>query len=322
MASSRSLNIVFAGTPEFAARHLRALTLSHHKLVGVYTQPDRPSGRGKKLSASPVKEVAQAADLPVFQPASLRDEEAQAELKALNPDIMVVVAYGLLLPQAVLDMPRLGCINVHASLLPRWRGAAPIQRAIEADDRTTGITIMQMEAGLDTGPMLHKVACDILPNDTAATLHDRLADMGPEALLQALGAIAEGTVEPEPQDDTQSNYARKIEKAEAAIDWQLSAEALDRRVRAFNPFPIAYTLVGEDRLRIHAADPLIEGVPANAQPGTITKIDSDGIVVRCGEGALRVTRLQLPGKKPMSAAEFVNGFGSYLQPGQQLGSNH
>lgn len=320
MDSSQSLDIVFAGTPDFAARHLQALLQSHHRLVGVYTQPDRPAGRGKKLTPSPVKQVALEAGLPVFQPESLRASEAQEELRALKPDLMVVVAYGLLLPQAVLDIPRLGCINVHASLLPRWRGAAPIQRAIEAGDVETGVTIMQMEAGLDTGPMLHKATCAIEAQDTAARLHDRLAALGPEALLQTLADLAQGNAKPERQDDSLSNYARKIDKAEAELDWEVPATQLERKVRAFNPFPMAFTFRGEDRIRVLAAEP-VAAPDGNEPPGTVLDIGNGGIVVRCGEDALRVTHLQLPGKKPMDAAQFFNGFASYLRVGQQLGQH-
>ncbi len=328
MAQSPSLRIVFAGTPEFAACHLRSLLASSHSLVGVYTQPDRPAGRGKKLTPSPVKQMAQAAALPVFQPESLKHADAQNELRALNADVMIVVAYGLLLPQAVLDIPRLGCINVHASLLPRWRGAAPIQRAIEAGDSETGVTIMQMAAGLDTGPMLRKTHCDIRPDDTAGSLHDRLADLGPVALLQTLDDLVAGHLQPEEQDDSLSNYARKIDKAEAALDWQLSAAELDRKVRAFNPFPMAYTFAGEDRLRIHGAHPAHtmpgetggSGETADTlAPGQVVAVNEQGVLVRCGQGSLQITRLQLPGKKPLSATEFANGFPGYLQRGQRLG---
>ena len=331
MPHSPSLRIVFAGTPDFAARHLEALLASDHQLVGVYTQPDRPAGRGKKLTPSPVKQLAQNAGLPIFQPASLKNADALTQLAALEADIMIVVAYGLLLPQAVLDTPRLGCINVHASLLPRWRGAAPIQRAIEAGDTESGVTIMQMAAGLDTGPMLHKARCAIRADDTAGSLHDRLAALGPDALLQTLDAIASGNTQPQEQDDSLSNYARKIDKAEAALDWQLSAAELDRKIRAFNPFPMAYTFAGEDRLRIHAAHPAepsttTEQPPARKgatssamiEPGRVLAVDDTGVLVTCGQGALLITRLQLPGKKPLSAAEFANGFAGYLRPGQQL----
>ncbi len=322
MTDSSSLRIVFAGTPEFAAKHLQALLTSPHQLVGVYTQPDRPAGRGKKLTPSPVKQLAEAAQLPVFQPASLKTPEAQQELEALQADIMVVVAYGLLLPQAVLDLPRLGCINVHGSLLPRWRGAAPIQRAIEAGDTQTGVTIMQMEAGLDTGPMLHTVRCAITAEDTAGSLHDRLAELGPEALLHALVELAQGGLAAERQNDSLSNYARKIDKEEAALDWEQEAVVLDRKIRAFNPFPMAYCFARDDRLRIYTARALDQSQTSTrpAAPGTIVSIRSSGICVQCGQGMLQITRLQLPGKKPVSAAEFINGFGNYLTPGQQLTS--
>ncbi|MEH6467663.1 MAG: methionyl-tRNA formyltransferase, partial [Porticoccus sp.] len=241
------MHIVFAGTPEFAAHHLQALLDDdHHKIVAVYTQPDRPAGRGKKLTASPVKVLAQAHGLTVNQPVSLKEAEQQKILRDLNADIMVVVAYGLLLPKAILDTPHLGCINVHASLLPRWRGAAPIQRAIEAGDKETGVTIMQMDIGLDTGDMLLKAHCPITETDTGGSLHDKLASIGPPALLKTLLELEEGSAVAEKQDDELSNYAPKISKDEALVDWSQSAKIIARKVRAFNPFPVTYTTLGNE----------------------------------------------------------------------------
>lgn len=301
---AEGLKIVFAGTPEFAASSLAALLSSQHQVLAVYTQPDRPAGRGRKLTASPVKALALQHDLPVLQPVSLRDETAQQELAAWNADVMVVVAYGLILPVPVLTAPRLGCINVHASLLPRWRGAAPIQRAILAGDAETGVTIMQMDKGLDTGDMLHIVSCPIESTDTAEILHDRLAGLGSAALLDALAVIAQGNAQPEKQDDAQANYAEKLQKAEAQIDWSQSAEQLSRTVRAFNPWPVAFTKFDEKNLRIWLA----EALPAltDAVPGTVLAESRDGIDVATGDGVLRVTQLQMPGGKALSAEQFLN----------------
>lgn len=232
---TEALRIVFAGTPEFAAAHLKALLDTPHQIVAVYTQPDRPAGRGQKLMPSPVKQLALQHDIPVLQPPSLRDAAAQAELAALAPDLLVVVAYGLILPQVVLDIPRFGCINSHASLLPRWRGAAPIQRAVQAGDAESGVTVMQMEAGLDTGPMLLKVRTPISADDTGGSLHDRLAELGPPAVIQAIAGLASGTLMGEVQDDAQANYAHKLNKDEARLDWTRPADELERLIRAFNP---------------------------------------------------------------------------------------
>ena len=317
MSQASSLNIVFAGTPEFAARHLQALINSPHNIVAVYTQPDRPKGRGKKLSASPVKQLADKHQLLVLQPPSLKNDEAQQQLATLKPDLMIVVAYGLLLPQAVLDTPRYGCLNVHGSILPRWRGAAPIQRAIETGDARTGITIMQMDIGLDTGPMLLKIGCDISPEDTSSSLHDKLAELGPPALLETLQRLMQGSLRPEAQDDTLANYASKITKTEAEINWRLSAEQIQRKLRAFNPFPIAFTTLKGERLRLHSAK--CSTLAVTAQPGTVLQADRDQFSIACGEGSLHVTQVQLPGKKVMSLAEFANGHSQYCPPGTILG---
>lgn len=304
-----SLKIIFAGTPEFAACHLRALLNTEHEIIGVYTQPDRPAGRGKKLTPSAVKEVALQHNIPVFQPASLKGFEAQEALASLGADLMVVVAYGLLLPQAVLDAPRLGCINVHGSILPRWRGAAPIQRAIEAGDKTSGVTIMQMDIGLDTGDMLLKRECNILPTDTSADLHDRLCEIGPPALIESLKDISEGNVSPEKQDDALSNYAKKIEKAEAEINWNESSDIIVRKILAFNPFPVAYSTLNGERLKIQKAKAL--NSECSKEVGQIFSTEND-IRVQARDGQIIIETLQLPGKKAMSSADFLNGFSSMI----------
>ncbi len=298
------MNIIFAGTPLFAERHLAALIESGHEIVAVYTQPDRPAGRGKKLQASPVKQLALTHGLRVEQPVSLKDPDAQATLRSLNPDLMVVVAYGLLLPQAVLDIPALACLNVHGSLLPRWRGAAPIQRAVEAGDTESGVTIMKMEAGLDTGPMLLKRHCPISQNETSASLHDKLAELGPQALLESVDQIHTLLENAEVQDDSQANYAHKISKDEALIDWTQPATLLDRQIRAFNPFPISYSFLNDDRVKIHQVS--IESVSGtNTEPGRI-QLENDSLLVQCGEGRLRIETLQLPGKKAIACRDFLN----------------
>lgn len=310
------LKLVFAGTPVFAATHLEALlTQTRHQVVSVYTQPDRPAGRGKKLQPSPVKSLATAHRIPVHQPPTLKTQAEWELLAAHMPDLMVVVAYGLILPPQVLTIPRLGCINVHASLLPRWRGAAPIQRAILAGDKETGITIMQMDRGLDTGPMLLKLTCPIVNDDTAASLHDRLAHLGAEAIVAALDQLSELT--PVPQDETEASYAAKLTKQEAIIDWQHPAEVLDRQIRAFNPWPVAQTSVKGQTLRIWAAQPRSDD--NQASPGTVIQCDKQGIDVSCGRGVLRLTQLQPAGSKSMDVAAFLNGRPDWLTPGTQLG---
>ena len=301
---SPALKIIYAGTPEFAAVALQALLDSPHQVCAVYTQPDRPAGRGRKLTASPVKQLAEQQHIPVFQPESLKSPEEQARLAALDADLMVVAAYGLLLPAEVLATPRLGCLNIHASLLPRWRGAAPIQRAIQAGDSETGITIMQMDVGLDTGAMLHKLTTPIQPEDNAQTLHDRLAKLGAQALLETLDRLQAGDIHPEAQDEDQACYAKKLSKAEAWIDWQLPASQLARQIAAFNPWPVAQTRLAEQVLRIWQAEALTAST--KARPGELISADKEGIIVACGEGQLRLQRLQLPGGKPVSAAEFLN----------------
>lgn len=318
MSIESPLRIVFAGTPGFAAAHLQALlNWQGGQVIGVYTQPDRPAGRGKKLAASPVKDLAQQHRLPVYQPASLRNSEAQTEFAALQPDVMVVVAYGLILPAAVLAIPRLGCINVHGSILPRWRGAAPIQRAIEAGDSETGVTIMQMDEDLDTGAMLSVTRCAITTDDTTGSLYDKLALLGAPSLIATLQALAQGRAQPQIQDESLTCYAKKIDKAEAALNWQRSADELGRQIRAFNPDPIAYGILGGQRIKIYRAQPYAS---VNAQPGTIISANANatGIDVACGEGGLRILDLQMPGGKVLSSAQVLNGHAELFKPGQRF----
>ena len=311
------LRIVFAGTPEFAAEHLKALFDSPYEVIAVYTQPDRPAGRGQKLMPSPVKQLALQHDIPVLQPPTLRAPEAQAELAALKPDLLVVVAYGLILPQVVLDIPRLGCINSHASLLPRWRGAAPIQRAVQAGDAESGVTVMRMEAGLDTGPMLLKVTTPITAEDTGGTLHDRLAALGPVAVVQAIAGLADGTLMGEMQDDSLATYAHKLNKDEARIDWTRPADELERLVRAFNPWPICHTTLNGEALKVLAAQ-VSDG---EGEQGTILSSSKDGLIVACGQNALRLTRLQLPGGKPLNFSDLFNSRREKFATGTVLGQS-
>ncbi len=316
--SSPPLRIVFAGTPEFAATHLSALLESSHDLVAVYTQPDRPAGRGKKLSASPVKLLAGGANIPVFQPTSLKDKAEQLQLTELAADVIVVVAYGLILPQTVLDIPRLACLNVHASLLPRWRGAAPIQRAIEAGDIESGITIMHMDAGLDTGDMLATRCCPIDPRTTAASLHDDLAARSIPLLLEVLEDLPAFLANAQKQDNTSATYASKILKTEAEINWNRDASSLDRAVRAFNPSPACFTSVAGQRLKIWQAHATSISCGTHA-PGTITRTHREGINVSCGAGELKITRLQLPGGKVLDARQMLNAKSALFATGTQLG---
>jgi methionyl-tRNA formyltransferase len=311
------LRVLFAGTPEFASQQLERLIDSEHKLLGVYTQPDRPAGRGRKLHASPVKLLAQQAGLPVFQPVSLKDEVAQQQLAALDADVLIVVAYGLILPQVVLDAPRFGCLNVHASLLPRWRGAAPIQRAIEAGDTATGITIMQMDAGLDTGAMLAKVSCPIGAHTNAGQLHDELALLGPPLLLDVLENLQERQRNSWAQDDSKANYAHKILKPEAQLDWRGSAAELDRQVRAFNPFPICFSILEGVRIRIWQASAQV-GPVANETPGTIVRADDAGIVVCCGKNTLTIEVLQLEGGRALAAKELLSAHQARFAVGKRF----
>jgi methionyl-tRNA formyltransferase len=298
------MKIVFAGTPAFAVSSLRAAA-RHHEVVAVYTQPDRPAGRGRGLAPSPVKLEAIARGIPVFQPDSLKTPEAQQQLRDLAPDLMVVVAYGLILPKAVLTIPTHGCWNVHASLLPRWRGAAPIQRAIQAGDVETGVCLMQMEAGLDTGPVLLKQHIAIGPNDTGGQLHDRLAALGEQVLSDGLGLLRAG-IKPiaQPQPEAGVTYAHKLDKAEARLDWAQDADALARTVRAFNPWPIAEAMLAGERVRIHGAIALDDN--QGKAPGTLLGASRDGIDIACGQGALRLRVLQREGGKAITAADYLN----------------
>lgn len=313
------LNIIFAGTPDFAAQHLQALLDSEHNVIAVYTQPDKPAGRGKKLQASPVKQFAESHNIPVFQPKSLRNAEAQAELQALNADVMVVVAYGLILPEAVLNAPKYGCLNVHGSLLPRWRGAAPIQRSIWAGDAETGVTIMQMDIGLDTGDMLHKVVTSIEPTETSASLYDKLAKLAPPALIEVLNCLATGAFKPEKQQDDLANYAEKLSKEEAKLDWNLTACQLERNIRAFNPWPVSFLT-----LNVNGAEQSVKVYQANVLPhqnkaaGTVLQADKNGIQIATADGVLNITQLQPQGKKPMSAQDFLNGRADWFAVGSVL----
>jgi methionyl-tRNA formyltransferase len=297
---TQPLKIIFAGTPLFAATILQALLKSSHQVIAVYTQPDRPAGRGRKLTASPVKELALQHQLPLYQPVSLREEQEQKKIVELQADVMVVAAYGLILPPAVLHAPRLGCINVHASLLPRFRGAAPIQRAILENDKKTGVTIMQMDQGLDTGPMLYKMECAVEPEDTSENLHDRLAQLGADALLVTLNQLT--SLKPENQNETLATYAHKIKKEEAQLAWYLPAQELERKVRAFNPWPVAFTQQG---IRIWKAI-VIEKDISQHKPGEILQANANGIDIATGKNVLRLLTIQLPGGRVLPVADILN----------------
>lgn len=312
------LRIIFAGTPDFAARHLQALLASQHEVIAVYTQPDRPAGRGQQLQASPVKQLALQANIPVFQPKSLKKAKAQQELAELAADVMVVVAYGLLLPAVVLHTPKLGCINVHGSLLPRWRGAAPIQRALWAGDTTTGVTIMQMDEGLDTGPMLSTAILPIEATDTSASLYDKLAEIGPQALLQALDNLPKLQAQAQPQQAHLANYAEKLSKEEARLDFRKPAVALEREVRAFNPWPVSYVSLDQQAIKVWQAR--VEPVStANVNcPGTVVRVDKHGIAIATPDGLLVITQLQPAGKKVMPVADFLNGRSDWFSIGTVL----
>ncbi|WP_312464480.1 methionyl-tRNA formyltransferase [Pantoea endophytica] len=312
---SAPLKIIFAGTPDFAARHLDALLASEHQVVGVFTQPDRPAGRGNKLTSSPVKVLAHTHDIPVFQPKSLKPEENQHLVADRQADIMVVVAYGLILPKAVLAMPRLGCINVHGSLLPRWRGAAPIQRSLWAGDTETGVTIMQMDVGLDTGDMLHKLSCPITAEDTSVSLYEKLAQLGPQGMLLTLDLLASGNARPEVQDEALVSYAEKLSKEEARLDWSLSAAQLERCIRAFNPWPMSYFMIEEQPVKVWQATVLPH---QNKQPGEIVLADKQGIQIATADGVLNLVSLQPAGKKAMSAQDLLNSRREWFVPGTVL----
>ena len=305
------MRIIFAGTPDFSVPALDALITAGHEVIAVYTQPDRRAGRGQQLRQSSVKSRAVELDIPIRQPVSLKDPTEADALRALNADLMVVVAYGLMLPSTVLAIPRFGCINIHASLLPRWRGAAPIQRAIMAGDTQTGISIMQMDEGLDTGPVLLQMTTDISADENAGRLHDRLAHMGGSVLIDAIKGLAASdngvsSIVPTPQDDDQASYADKLSKAEAQIDWSQPAQKLAQMVRAMNPWPVAETRWNGKQLRIWQATAVDGDAGENGNPGCVRQADSDGIHVSCGSGILILQEVQIAGRKPMGAADFIN----------------
>ena len=307
------MKIIFAGTPEFAVAPLLAL-LAEHEVLAVFTQPDRRSGRGKKLTAPPIKEIALEHNIPVFQPSSLVDQVSI--ISEMGPDVMVVVAYGMLLPQTILDIPKIGCINIHASILPRWRGAAPIQRAIEARDTETGVSIMQMELGLDTGAVYEILKTDVASNDTSATLHDKLSDLGARGIVSTLAKLdSDPQTQATKQDESQSSYAKKILKAEASIDWTMSANNIDARIRAFIPWPVCQSYHHDNKIRIwQASVKTIDTITtadldlAETLPGSVVKIEDNGLIIACGEGYLKLEVLQKDGSKALPFGEFCNGY--------------
>ena len=309
------MRIIFAGTPDFAAHNLKALLTTEHTICAVYTQPDRRAGRGRKLTKSPVKQVALDNNIPVEQPENFKQQSDKDTLTAYQADLIIVVAYGLILPQAILNSPALGCINIHASLLPRWRGAAPIQRAILAGDNKTGICIMQMEAGLDTGPVIARAQCLIYDDDTAQQLHDRLAQLGGETLLNSLPNLTTLQAQAENQHHELSTYAKKLQKTEADINWENTAKAIVRQVHAFNPWPVAQTKWKQKTLRIWSAEEV--DTPHSATPGQVIKVDKKGIDIACGQGSLRMTVVQLGGKRAMPINDFLNA--NVLSTGEHFG---
>ncbi len=309
------MKIIFAGTPDFSVAALKTLINSKHEICAVYTQPDRPAGRGRKLTPSPVKKYALEHNIEVLQPESLKDQEVQDKLRSFEADIMVVVAYGLILPQAVLDIPRLGCLNIHASILPRWRGAAPIQRAIEAGDKKSGVTIMQMDAGLDTGAMIRIDECDINADDTGGSLHDKLAEIGGESIIKALDQIIEPGFVPKPQNSSLATYASKLNKKDAQINWSQDAQKIVDTIRAFNPWPVAHTSLNGDTMRIWNAS--TSETTSNAKPGEVISCNKNGLVVGSSSSSVCVTRIQLPGGKQTDISAFVNAHS--IDPGTILG---
>lgn len=314
--SGNNLNIIFAGTPEFAAQHLSHIVEQGYNIVACYTQPDRPAGRGKKLQPSAVKQVALAHDIPVCQPPSLKNDEALTVLNSWDADLMIVVAYGLLLPQAALDTPKLGCINVHGSILPKWRGAAPIQRAVLEGDAETGVTIMQMDIGLDTGDMLLVETCPIDSNDTSGTIYEKLQHIGPTALVKAVDAIAENKVTAIKQNDDEATYAHKLTKQEAEINWLEPAAIIERKIRGYQPWPVAYANLNGNVVKIWQAVVTPEDTGKNA--GDVISADKSGISIQTGDGVITIQSLQPQGKKPMSAGDFVNGRLEWVAPGTSL----
>ena len=310
----KSLKIAFAGTPEFGLPCLKDIHQSQHELVAVYTQPDRPAGRGQKLKASPIKEWALEHDIPVYQPVNFKQAEAIETLRSLELDVMVVIAYGLILPESVLNIPRFGCINGHASILPRWRGASPIQRAIQHRDQRSGVTIMQMDKGMDTGDMLAIASCDIETNDTGGSLHDKLSLMASTPMLQTLEQMCLGQLNPTPQTNDDATYAPKISKQEARIDWHQPSIAIDALIRAFNPWPIAHTTLDDQFVKIYQSE--LTSLASQQKPGTMTAFNREGLYVATGDNDLKITKLQLPGKKPVSSIELFNGHSSNWQAGK------
>jgi methionyl-tRNA formyltransferase len=315
------VRIVFAGTPDFAATALKAMLAANYNVVGVYSQPDRPAGRGRKLLPGPVKQAALDAGIEVFQPDNFKTEDARQQLADLKPDVMIVAAYGLILPASVLSIPVHGCLNIHASLLPRWRGAAPIQRAIAAGDSESGITIMQMDEGLDTGAMLLTVSTPIHPEETGGSLHNRLAELGGEAIVGALQLLEQNALQPEPQQNEQACYAHKLTKQEGQIDWNRDVLSIERLIRAFNPWPGTFTDLGDQRIRLHLAQAQEcqqDQSSDKAKPGTVLTRQREGIDIACGEGVLRVSQVQLPGARAQSVNDLINGGKQILLPGQEL----
>lgn len=316
---SSPLNIIFAGTPDFAAQHLAALIDSKHNIVAVYCPPDKPAGRGKKLTPCATKQLALDNNLVVEQPVNFKSEEAQQKLASYNADVMVVVAYGLLLPKVILDAPRLGCINVHGSILPKWRGAAPIQRAVESGNPETGVTIMQMDEGLDTGDMLLVETCKITETDTSADIYNKLADIGPIALVKTLEQMAAGEHKAEPQDNELATYAHKLDKAEAELDWTMPAKVLQQKIRAYIPWPVAQFTFNESEEKQHRIRIWQASVAAGeGQPGSILSADKSGITVATGEGALRIENMQLPGKKALPTSDILNSRSEWFNAGSDI----
>lgn len=311
------MKIIYAGTPDFAVPALQALIDSNHTIVAVYTQPDRPAGRGKKLAASPVKQLAEQYFIPVQQPIHFKDSETLAQLKSYQADIMIVAAFGLILPKTVLELFPFGCINIHASILPRWRGAAPIQRAIIAGDTETGISIMQMEKGLDTGPFYCIERCAIGAEDTGQSLHDRLANLGATTLMQVLPKLFAKAIQPKPQDDAAATYAHKLEKAEGKIIWQESAKLIHRKIRAFNPWPVAFCEIQNESVRVWQAEVMLSETSSTV-PGTVISVEKNAIHIACGQGVLSITKLQFPGGKVLAMSDILHAKKELFKPGMVL----